>query len=247
MSSCKTEEGELIDGMKFYRGGLAVQERKFCERIVKFIEYILPVELVAQCERANGLIFGTQTLTSLIVDEEGAQRKRRRKGYNKVVRDNFLVVATFCSYVAQADMVIGDIENPIKALFKKKFWENEFSLIKKLKRVTTGPVSPNALKIWVEDYYKRTSAGLVVLMMDSGGHKDYSPVMEELTKKYDNLYIMKMILVGSHSLRLLRAYHGDVSVMNNHKFPSRYKMVKKKGWEYARNNPDSLDGLFEKL
>lgn len=235
MSSRKTEEGKLIDDMKLHRGGLAVHERKFCERIVKFIQHILPVELSGQCERANGLIFGTQTLTSIVTD---------RKGYNKVTRDNFLVVAEFCNYVAKAYMVIGDKKNPLKALYKKELWKNEFALTKKLKSINTGPVSPADLVVWVDNYYKKNSAGLVTLMMDSGGHKDYTPVMKLLTTKYDNLYIMKMILVGSYSLRLLRAYRGDVSTMDNYKFPSRYKMVKKKGWEYARNNPELLSGLF---
>lgn len=234
----KTKEGMLIDSMELHRGGLAVHERRFCERAEKFIEHVLPVEMVAQCEKANGLIFGTQTLTSIIID---------RKGHNKVTRDNFLVVDKLCNYVAKAYMVIGNMEKPRKAINKKELWLNEFSLAKKLKSVVDGPVNPDALKIWIDNYYRRNYAGLVVLMMDSGGHKDYSPVMCELTKKYDNLYIMKMILVGSYSLRLLRAYRGNVSVLNNEKFSSLYKMVKKKGWEYARKNPELLDGLFENL
>jgi hypothetical protein len=236
--SCKTNEGMLIDSMELHRGSLAVHERKFCERAERFIEHILPIEIVAQCEKANGLIFGTQTLTSIITD---------RKGYNKVTRDNLKVVDALCKYVAKAYMVIGNMRKPRKAIYKKVLWHNEFSLAKKLKHVVDGPVNPDALRIWIEEYYRRNFAGLVVLMMDSGGHKDYSPVMAELTKKYDNLYIMKMILVGSYSLRLLRAYRGDVSVMNNRKFSNCYKAVKKKGWEYARKHPELLDGLFEKL
>jgi hypothetical protein len=237
--SGKTKEGMLIESMELYRGGLAVHERKFCERAAKFIEHVLPAEMVAQCEKANGLIFGTQTLTSIIIE---------RKGYNKVTRDNFIVVEKLCNYVAKAYMVVGNLEKPRKALFKKEQWLNEFSLAKKLKSVVDGPVSPTALKIWIDNYYRRYSNGLVVLMMDSGGHKDYSPVMYELTKRYDNLYIMKMILgPGSYNLRLLRAYRGNLSVMNNRKFPSCYKMAKKKGWEYTRKHPELLDGLFEDL
>jgi hypothetical protein len=237
--SGKTKEGELIDSMGLHRGGLAVHERKFCERIDRFIEHILPVELVAQCERAHGLIFGTQTLTSIITD---------RKGYNKVTRDNFLVVSAFCKYITRAYMVIGNLEKPQKAIFKKIQWANEFSLAKKLeqKHIKEGPVSPDALKIWIEKYYRRTSAGLVVLMMDSGGHKDYSPVMADLVKRYDNLYIMKMILgPGCYNIRLLRAYRGDVSIMNNNKFENCYRLVKRKGWEWARKDPKSLAGLWE--
>lgn len=236
--SGKTKEGELIDSMELYRGGLAVHERKFCERAEKFIEHILPVEMVAQCEKANGLIFGTQTLTSIITD---------RKGYNKVTRDNYGVVKQLCKYVAKAYMVVGNLENKRKAINKKELWLNEFSLTKKLKSVVDGPVSPDALKAWVNDYYRNNSTGLVVLMMDSGGHKDYTPVVYDLTNQYDDLYIMKMILVGSYSLRLLRAYRGNIGVMNNHKFSSCYRIAKKKGWEYARKNPKLLDGLFEDL
>ena len=237
--SGKTKEGALIDDMELHRGGLAVHERKFCERAEKFIQYILPVEMVAKCEKAHGLIFGTQTLTSIIIE---------RKGYNKVTRDNFLVVSELCNYVAKAYMIIGNMEKPLKAINKKELWLNEFSLAKKLKSVVDGPVNPTALKDWINGYYRRYSNGLVVLMMDSGGHKYYAPVMLDLTRKYKDLYIMKMILgPGSYNLRLLRAYRGNVSVMNNLKFPNCYKAVKRKGWEYARRNPKLLDGLFEDL
>jgi hypothetical protein len=239
MTTAATEEKELIDKFEFHRGGLAVQERKFCARVIKFIQYILPIELVAQCERAQGLIFGTQTLTSIIVGKKG-------KGY--VTRDNFLAIAEFCNYVTKATMVVGNLVNSSKALRKVKLWENEFSIAKKLKYVTTGPVNPETLKTSVEEHFRKTAATLVVLMMDSGGYKDYSATMRSLTKEYDNLYIIKMVLVGSYSIRILRAYRGNVSTVNNHKFSSRWKTVKRKGWEYARQNQEEvLGGLFEEF
>lgn len=237
MLSPSLEEKEIIRSNKLFRGELAVQERVFCDRVVKFISYILPVEFPAQCEKAFGLVFGTQTLTSIIIG---------RKGRGFLVRDNFLAVAGFCNYTSETEMIIGDIQNEPKAKCKASMWSSEFSIAKKLKKVSTGPVSPETLKEYVDKHYKKTNKALVVLMMDSGNYKNYSRVMKDLTEKHQNLYIIKMILIGSYCIKILRVFQGRVGTVNNHKFPSRWKLIKKKGWEYGREHSKEILGdLFD--
>lgn len=239
MSRTMLEETKLIRDLKLVRGELAPHERKFCERIIKFIKYILPIEFPAQCERAQGLIFGTQTLTSVI---DG------KKGYNLLVRDNFLVIVEICNYVSKAKMVVGNLKDNVKALHKVELWKNEFSIKPKLRKVTAGPVSPEALKNTVDKHFKKNSAGLLVVMMDSGGHKDYIPIAKALTERYVNLYILKMILKGQYAFKILRAYQGNISIVNNDKFEKLYRLAKKKGWEhYRRNSQEILNELFEEM
>lgn len=228
-------ERELYERVNFKRGGLAVHERRFCERVAKFIEYVLPVEFPAQSEKACGLIFGTQTLTCVI------------EGKDKVVRDNFLVVSRLCDYAFETEMVVGNIKDKEKAANKVKTWTNEFSVAKKLKKVVAGPVSPEDLEDKVDAHFERSARGLVVLIMDSGGFANYSSAFKSLTKKYDNLYIIKMALFHRFDFKILRAYQGDVSTVNNGELESRYKLIKRKGWAWARSNPKEVLGrLLEK-
>lgn len=188
----------------------AQHERAFCDELRMFLNYILPLDYPKQFERTHGLAFGTQTLMSYTKTE-------------KLALDNFAVMHALYDYCREINMVVGNLVDRKKADNKVNDWLHLYDFDKKMTSVEAGPVTPKALeKEVIRHFAVKERNSLLVVIMDSGGYKNYTKILKDLSNQYPNtLYIIKMIKIANF-FKILCARRGELKVVDR----SKIKLVR---------------------
>jgi hypothetical protein len=182
-------------------------EENWCKRCVFFLKEIMTMEINVETKHMRALFFGTQTIFSYTKT-------------GKLCFDNIFVVDALREMARGCNMVVGNIKDPAKAIQKVKDWLTYYDKKRKMKEIKAGKVSPEALRKRVNYFYRPDggwpiSIRRVVLIMDSGESKNYETTFLNLTKKYPNLYIIKMCKINPAGFHIMRAYQGRIDIVDN--------------------------------